>query len=251
MSRENIDYSEDKVIRNEKTGEVQWVDVDKDEFKKVIYNKNAKRSRERAIAREERNKLKQEKGREMFMKSIENKDTKKNNAIVNKGSSAYLSQENVKQFNREMQKRVFGTKIGRPYAFSNLDELQEQMQEYFDLCTNQQVVPTITSLALWLGVDRDRIYDHANNPNSPFSGVMKNTINYLHSIMQSGTIDGKINPVTYIFISKNDYGMRDDKNITVTPTISDSKVNSQETMDAIQKQLQEENIANAEYTESD
>lgn len=249
MAREDIIYDEDKVIRNEKTGEVQWVKMNPEEFKEEIYNKNAKRSKERAIARGERNKLKQEKGREMFMKSIEDKDTKKNNAVVNKGSSAYLSQENVKQFNREMQKRVFGTKIGRPYAFGNLDELQEQMQDYFDLCTDQQVVPTITSLALWLGVDRNTIYDHANNSNSPFSCVMKNTLNYLHSIMQSGTIDGKINPVTYIFISKNDYGMRDDKNITVSPTSDKQTINSTETMDAIQKQIEAENTPNADFTE--
>lgn len=216
----------------------------------IPYNKNHKRSEQRAIAREERYKLKREQGREMFMKSIENKDTKKNNAVVNKGSSAYLSQENVKNFNREMQKRVFGTKIGRPYAFGNIDELQEQMQEYFDLCTNQQVVPTITSLALWLGVDRNTIYDHANNSNSPFSCVMKNTVNYLHSIMQSGTIDGKINPVTYIFISKNDYGMRDDKNITVSPSSDKQVVNSSETMEAIQKQLQEETVPNADFHEN-
>ena len=212
-----------------------------------IYNKNAKRSIERTIAREERNKLKREQGREMFMKSIEHKDTKKNNAVVNKGSSAYLSQENVKQFNIEMQKRVFCAKIGRPYAFGNIDELQEQMQEYFNLCSNKQVVPTITSLALWLGVDRNTIYEHANNSNSPFSGVMKNTLNYLHSIMQSGTIDGKINPVTYIFISKNDYGMRDDKNITVSPSSDKQTINSTDTMDAIQKQLAEETVPNADF----
>ena len=44
--------------------------------------------------------------------------------------------------------------------------------------------------------------------------------------------------------------MKDDKNITVSAN-NNQPVNSKETMDAIQKQLQEENIANAEYTESD
>lgn len=179
---------------------------------------------------------------------VKQSDTRKNNATVNKGSSAYLSQSNVKKFNKAMQKRIFNScGIGRPYAFGSMEELEKQMLEYFDLCTDNQVVPTITNLALWLGVDRSTIYEHANNSNSPFSHTMKSTINYLHSIMQSGTIDGKINPVTYIFISKNDYGMRDDKNITVSPSSDKQTINSSETMDAIQKQLAEETVPNADF----
>lgn len=174
-------------------------------------------------------------------------NSKNYSPTVNKSSSSYLSQENVKEFNKEMQKRVFNsTGIGRPYAFSNVVEFEKEVQEYFDLCTDKQVVPTVTSLALWLGCNRDTLYAHANNPNSPFSGIVKNCINYLHSIMQNGTVDGKINPVTYIFISKNDYAMRDDKNITVSAQSNSSPVNSQETMSAIQKQIEEENTINAE-----
>ena len=181
---------------------------------------------------------------------IKQSDTRKNNATVNKGSSAYLSQDNVKKFNKAMQRRIFNScGFGRPYAFSSMEELEGQMQEYFDLCTDNQVVPTITNLALWLGVDRSTIYEHANNSNSPYSNTMKSTINYLHSIMQSGTIDGKINPVTYIFISKNDYGMRDDKNITVSPGSDKQVVNSSETMEAIQKQLASETVPNADFQE--
>ena len=67
--------------------------------------------------------------------------------------------------------------------------------------------------------------------------------------MQDGTLAGEINPVTYIFLSKNYYGMRDDKNIQVTAQGNQSPVNNQETMSAIQKQLEEENIPNAEIVE--
>lgn len=183
---------------------------------------------------------------------IEKAKNSRGSSTNNKSATSYMSQPNVKEFNRQMQKRVFNSSgIGRPYAFKSVEQLQEDVGEFFDVCNNTQTVPTITSLALWLGVDKTTIYEHANNSNSPFSNILKNVITYCHSIIQNGTVEGKINPVTYIFISKNDYSMRDDKNITVTPTTSDSKVNSQETMDAIQKQLQEENVANAEYTESD
>lgn len=163
----------------------------------------------------------------------------------NKSATSYLSQPNVQEFNKNMQKRIFNsTGIGRPYAFSSIEDLQKDMGEFFDLCNKTQTVPTITSLALWLGVNKDTIYEHANNSNSPFSDILKNTITYCHSIMQNGTVEGKINPVTYIFISKNDYFMRDDKNITVSAT-QGSNVNSQETADALRKQIEEEHTPNA------
>ena len=177
------------------------------------------------------------------------KDTKTHNQVNNKGSIAYMSKDNVKKFSKAMEKKMFNSSgIGRPYAFSSVEELEKDIEEYFDACREYNMMPTNVSLALWLGCDEDTLNNHANNPNSPFFGVIKSVKQYLHSLMQSGTLAGDINPVTYIFLSKNYYGMKDDKNITVTPATSNS-TNSQETMDAIQKQIEEENVPNADYQE--
>ena len=172
---------------------------------------------------------------------------KRNARTVNEGSKSYLAQPNVKEFNAEIRKRVFNSSgVGRPYAFQNLEITEREVDNYFQLCSDKQVVPTITSLALWLGCDKDTIYNHANNSNSPFFGLFKNVINYCHSLMQNGAVDGKINPVTYFFISKNDYGMRDDKNIQISATNNSGNINTQETADALRKQLEEETTPNAE-----
>lgn len=181
---------------------------------------------------------------------IEKAKNSRGSSTNNKSATSYMSQPNVQEFNRQMQKRIFNPSgLGRPYAFGSIEQFEKDVAEYFDVCNNTQTVPTITSLALWLRVDKSTIYEHANNSNSPFSDTLKNIITYCHSIIQNGTVEGKINPVTYIFISKNDYSMRDDKNITVTPNSDKSPVNSSETMEAIQKQLQEETIPNADFRE--
>ena len=171
----------------------------------------------------------------------------------NKSATSYLSQPNVKEFNKNMQKRIFNsTGVGRPYAFSSITQLEDDLSEFLELCSDTQPVPTITSLALWLGVDKTTIYEHANNSNSPFSTILKNIITYCHSLMQNGTVEGKINPVTYIFISKNDYGMRDDKNIMVSANAGGgSSVNSQETAEALRKQIEEENTPAAKIVVED
>lgn len=181
---------------------------------------------------------------------IEKAKNSRGSSTNNKSATSYMSQPNVQEFNRQMQRKIFNSSgIGRPYAFGSIEQLEKDVAEYFDVCNNTQTVPTITSLALWLRVDKTTIYEHANNSNSPFSPILKNIITYCHSIIQNGTVEGKINPVTYIFISKNDYSMRDDKNITVSPSSDKSPINSSDTMEAIQKQIQEENVPNADFRE--
>ena len=70
-----------------------------------------------------------------------------------------------------------------------------------------------------------------------------------HVSLENRAIGNGMNSVLYMFLGKNYFGLKDDKNITVTPATSDSLTNSQETMDAIQKQIEEENIPNAKFTE--
>lgn len=167
------------------------------------------------------------------------------NGIVNKKTNNYMSQENVKAFSKEFMPKAL---TGRPYKWDNVDELVNEIGDYLDLCTRTSVIPTVTSLATWLHCNRDTIYEHANNPNSPFSGVLKSVINICHSYLENGSVDGKVNAVLYMFLSKNYFGLKDDKNITVTPATNEP-VNTPATMEALQKQIEEENVANADYTE--
>ena len=217
MSRENIDYSEDKVIRNEKTGEVQWVDVDKDEF-------------EKELSEREKNAIKPIKG----------------NSYNNKSRQSYMAQPNVKEFNKTFVKKAL---VGRPCRFDSVEYVEKELIDFFELCDRTDTVPTITAIASWLHCSRDTIYSHANNPNSQFSDVFKNVINVCHTSLENGAVDGKVNSVVYIFMGKNYFGLRDDKNITVTPTSDNAQISSKATMDAIQKQLGEETIPNADYQE--
>ena len=168
----------------------------------------------------------------------------KGNGISNKKTSNYMSQENVKAFNKVFVPRAL---TGRPYAFESVEKLEKDLGEYFKLCDETNTIPTVTAIGAWLHCDRDTIYNHANNPNSPFFGVLKNTINICHCFLENGAVDGKVNSVLYMFLSKNYFGLKDDKNITVTPA-TDS-VNTPATMEALQKQLNEENVMNAEYEE--
>lgn len=167
------------------------------------------------------------------------------NSIDNKNTRAYMAQENVKEFNKEFMPRAL---VGRPCRWDNVEELCNDIGEYLDLCDRTSVIPTITAMATWLHCSRDTIYSHANNPNSQFSDILKNAINICHSFLENGAVDGKVNSVLYMFLSKNYFGLKDDKNITVTPA-TNTDTNTPATMEALQKQIELENVTNAEYTE--
>lgn len=173
-------------------------------------------------------------------------EQKRGNSYNNKARQQYMAQPNVKEFNKTFIPKALG---GRPYRWNSVEELEKELSDFFSLCEKTDTVPTITCIATWLHCSRDTIYSHANNPNSPFSDILKNVINICHASLENGAIDGKVNSVVYIFMGKNYFSLEDNKNITVTPTDSKTSLNAPETMEAIQKQLEEETIPNAEYKE--
>lgn len=170
-------------------------------------------------------------------------------SINSPNKTSYMQDPSVKEFMAEMNERAFGkSRIGRPMAFSSLEQLDRDLDEYIDLCRRTNTTPTVASISLWLDCNKDTIYAHASNPNSPFSDSCKRIINMCHVALENRAIGNGMNSVLYMFLGKNYFGLKDDKNITVTPATT-TLANSQETMDAIQKQIEEENIPNADFHE--
>ena len=166
------------------------------------------------------------------------------NSYNNKARQSYMAQPNVKEFNKTFVKKAL---TGRPYKWDSVDVLEKELVEYFELCDKTNTVPTITAIATWLHCNRDTIYAHANNSNSPFSDVLKNVINVCHTALENGAVDGKVNSVVYIFMGKNYFSLTDSKDITISANSDKQTINSSETMDAIQKQLAEETVPNADF----
>lgn len=175
-------------------------------------------------------------------------ESRAKNAAVNKDRKEYMAQPRVKEFNRAMTDRLFGVG-GRPPAFRSVEELNSDIKGFLDLCYKTTTIPTVMGLATWLGVNKDTIYAHANDSRSPFSGSVKNFIDLCHMSLENGAVDGKVNPVTYIFMGKNYFGLSDSKDIKVSATNDQSTPNAEETANALRKQLEEETIPNATISE--
>lgn len=156
--------------------------------------------------------------------------------------SQFLKQPNVKEFNKVMYSRAFTDMQGyKPFCIESEEVCQKECLEFFTLCYDYDIIPSIASLAVYLRVDKETIYSNMNNPNSPVANCLRNAVNICHSLQEESTLHGNINPVLYMFLSKNYFGMKDTNTLNLTTQLTDTTINNQNTMKIIQEQLLLEN----------
>lgn len=156
--------------------------------------------------------------------------------------SQFLKQPNVKEFNKVMYSRAFIDMQGRsPWAIESDEVCREECREFFELCLKYDIIPSIASLAVYLRVNVETIYSNMNNPNSPVGKCLQNAVQICHSLQEESTLHGNINPVLYMFLSKNYYGMKDTNTLSLTTQLTDNTINNQNTMKVIQEQILLEN----------
>lgn len=164
------------------------------------------------------------------------------NSSLNKLSN-YLSQPNVKKFNAIVTSKAFDgvRKKAYPHVFATVEECADEVEDYFKLCYECNMIPTIASLALYLGLNRDTLYTYANDSRTYVcSDVLKTAINTCQSYQESAVLGGEIASVPWIFTAKNYFNLKDQTDVHVSATNQDNTINSN-TMTAIKEQIALEN----------
>lgn len=144
--------------------------------------------------------------------------------------SEYLSQENVKEFNKIMVNKALTSRVknsrGMPQAFDNEEELKEEIAYYFQCCEEYQIIPTISNMVLFLGIDKETLYASLDSNIYKYSNHLKNAIQICQGFNESAFLSGTIPPLSYIFLSKNYYGMQDNTNVIFNNNINDNTTNT-------------------------
>ena len=157
----------------------------------------------------------------------------------------YLSRENVKTFNRIVVSKNFDKLHekrgrGKKQVFDNYDECLEEVESYFKLCDEYNIIPTIASLSLYLGVHRDTIYTIANNPKIyEYSDVMKSAIQTCQGYHEQAFMSNELSPVAFIFYGKNYYNLKDTTDVRFNQDNQDNTITS-DSMIAIKEQIENE-----------
>lgn len=157
------------------------------------------------------------------------------NGISNNKLIDYLGQENVKEFNLTITNKAFNQSYNMSEIMLDRDLCSKEIANYFQLCYNTQMIPTISSLCLYIGIHKDTLYTNIQNPNCQVSDLLKNAVDTCHSINEMGALNNNINAVLYMFLSKNYYGLQDTRNVELsTPQTTTDNVN---TLKVIQEQI--------------
>ena len=121
----------------------------------------------------------------------------------------------------------------------NIDELNQRLDDYFMLMGERDVKPTVAGMAMALGVHRRTLWAIANDgqmggkgnlPNLPADCThsIKKAYHMMELMWEEYMVHGKINPVTGIFLAKNNFGYQDKQEMVLTPNTENAAQSPQE-----------------------
>ncbi len=104
---------------------------------------------------------------------------------------------------------------------SDAAQVEKRLEEYFTLCATNDMRPNVPSMALSLGIDRRTLWKWANGDgkgkNSEIRDTIKRAYALLNILIEEYMQTGKINPVSGIFLMKNNFGYADKQEVVLTP----------------------------------
>lgn len=102
------------------------------------------------------------------------------------------------------------------------EAVKARVMEYFALCEQDDMKPSVAGMAMAFGVDRKTLWAWCNGVDSAYiptasRNLIKKAYQLLNSQMENYMQNGKINPVAGIFLMKNNMGYQDKQEVVLTP----------------------------------
>lgn len=101
--------------------------------------------------------------------------------------------------------------------------VESRVVEFFEICAKYDTKPLISGLADALGMDRRRLKELVNETPGRELGTtfesrasIKRAYNMMETLWEHYSVNGKMNPVTAIFMGKNNYGYQDKVELVAT-----------------------------------
>ena len=112
------------------------------------------------------------------------------------------------------------------------EQVQERLTEYFAIHAKADMKPTVAGMAMALGVNRRRLWEIKTGslvggttpidlPQESLVAIKK-AYDFMENLWENYMQNGKINPVSGIFLGKNNFGYQDKTEYVVTPNVNNS-----------------------------
>jgi hypothetical protein len=104
---------------------------------------------------------------------------------------------------------------------NNAEQMKTRVNDYFRICSDDDVKPSIASLALSFGVSRVTLFSWITGKtnalqNAAALNTLKRAYDSINSYYEHMMNNGKINPVAGIFLMKNNMGYQDTTNYVIS-----------------------------------
>lgn len=102
------------------------------------------------------------------------------------------------------------------------EQVKERIGGYLQLCAEDDMKPSVAGLALAFGVSRNTLWRWSNGIDcvtfpTESCDLIKKAYQFLNAQMEDYAQNGKVNPVTAIFLMKNHFGYADKQELVLTP----------------------------------
>ena len=126
-----------------------------------------------------------------------------------------------------------------PIDLNDPVQVNDRLNEFFQIHAEADMKPTVSGMGMALGLDRRRLWEIKtgnygtqraleNLPTSTKDSI-KRAYEYMEILWENYMQNGKINPVSGIFLGKNNFGYQDKTEYVVTPNVhNDSDYNAED-----------------------
>ena len=110
--------------------------------------------------------------------------------------------------------------------FRNPEQLRKRVLEYFQLCADHDMKPGVAAVGLAIGMDRRRLWEIRSGGDvrvvipQECKDIINSVYDSLEVLWEGYMANGKINPVSGIFLAKNNFGYQDKQEYVLTPNQS-------------------------------
>ena len=117
-----------------------------------------------------------------------------------------------------------------PIDLKDPQQVNDRLNEFFQIHAEADMKPTVSGMGMALGLDRRRLWEiktgnFGTNKSlsqlpTPTMDSIKRAYEYMEILWENYMQNGKINPVSGIFLGKNNFGYQDKTEYVVTPNMN-------------------------------
>ena len=125
-----------------------------------------------------------------------------------------------------------------PIDLKQPEQVNNRLNEFFQIHAEADMKPTVSGMGMALGLDRRRLWEirsgqyhtskELSNLPTLTTDSIKKAYEYMELLWENYMQNGKINPVSGIFLGKNNFGYQDKTEYVVTPNVHNDSDYSKE-----------------------